>query len=92
MQTYLCIKQNYTEPNYLFRTGHIETYKLIQKKISLILLDKIALPHRFQIWEVVYVYLHNLKYRMRKEGYKLLLELVSSAEARGIKKIFTLRI
>jgi len=92
LQTYLCIKQNYIEPNYLFRTGHIETYKLIQKKISLILLDKIALPHRFQIWEVVYVYLHNLKYRMRKEGYKPFLELVDSSGAKGIKKIFTLRI
>jgi hypothetical protein len=92
LQTYLCIKQNYIETNYLSLTGHIETYKLIQKKISLIVLDKIALPHRLQIWEVVNVYLHNLKHRMRRESYKPFLELVSSAGARGIKKVFTLRI
>jgi hypothetical protein len=92
LQIYLCIKQNYIEPNYLSLTGHIETYKLIQKKISLIVLDKIALPHRLQIWEVVNVYLHNLKHRMRRESYKPFLELVSSAGARGIKKVFALRI
>jgi hypothetical protein len=92
LQNYLCIKQNYIEPNYLSLTGHIETYKLIQKKISLIVLDKIALPHWLQIWEVVNVYLHNLKHRMRRESYKPFLELVSSAGARGIKKVFALRI
>jgi hypothetical protein len=92
LQIYLCIKQNYIEPNYLSLTGHIETYKLVQKKISLTFLDKIAFPYRLKIWEVVYVYLHNLKHRMRREGYKPFLEFVSSAGARGIKKVFTLRV
>ena len=92
LQTYLCIKQNYITPNYLTLTGHIETYRLIQKKISLTFLDKIAFPHRLKIWEVVYVYLHNLKHRMRREGFKPFLEFVSSAGARGIKKVFALRV
>jgi len=92
LQVYLCVKLNYMDTRYLAVVGHRRTFELFSHKIKYILSNEIALPYRLHVWEAVDIYLHNVRQRIKKDQMKVLIELISSLESKGLAKIFTIRI